>query len=38
MLLLLWLKTVRGGDCKMTCAIPTDASLLDNGIAMAARE
>lgn len=33
MLLLLWLKTVRGGDCKTTRAIPTNASLLDHGIA-----
>jgi len=32
MLLLLWLKTVRGGDCKMTCAIPANASLLDDEI------
>jgi hypothetical protein len=38
MLLLLWLKAVRGGDCKTTRAIPTNASLLDHGIAMTARE
>jgi hypothetical protein len=38
MLLLLWLKAVRGGDCKTTRAIPTNASLLDNEIAMTARE
>ena len=33
MLLLLWLKAVRGGDRKTTRAIPTNASLLDHGIA-----
>src|SRR5215475_2182286 len=32
-LLLLWLEGVHGGDCKTTCAIPNNASLLDNGIA-----
>jgi hypothetical protein len=38
MLLLLWLKTVCAGDCKTTCAIPPNASLLDNEIAKIARE
>jgi hypothetical protein len=38
MLLLLWLKTVRAGDCKTTCAIPANASLLDHGIAKSAGE
>jgi len=38
MLLLLWLKTVCAGDCKTTCAIPANASLLDHDIAKAARE
>jgi hypothetical protein len=34
MLLLLWLKSVRGGDCKTICVIPANASLLDHGTAM----
>jgi hypothetical protein len=33
MLLLLWLETIRGGDCKTTRAIPTNASLRYHGIA-----
>jgi hypothetical protein len=38
MSLLLWLRTVRAGDCKMACAIPASASLLDNDIAKTTRE
>jgi len=38
MLLLLWLKTVRAGDCKTICAIPANCSLLDHGVANTARE
>jgi hypothetical protein len=38
MLFLLWLKTVRTGDCKTTGAIPGNASLLDHGIAKTGRE
>jgi hypothetical protein len=38
MLLLLWLKSVHGEDCKMVCAIPSNASLLGNEIAKTARE
>jgi len=35
-LVLLWLKAVRAGDRKTGCAIPPNASLLDNEIAKTA--
>ena len=38
MLLLLWLRTVRAGDCKTTRIIPAHTSLWDHGLAKTARE